>query len=279
MPPNFVLHIEELDDYARVIASMNLSVIFHFNLQILQSLELENVGWILPRGYDYRRIAYIFGLRSSLKIIRLRNCFLPHIPNLVDSNELHLIDCHYWDPPSRQWRPICQRSDSNSHSGMQIWPYLQTLTIGPLIKHIIPLSLPSLHTLELIGVSNVSTVLLFISDLSLRNLKTFIMSHERHPLLRRPAKSTIYGLEHGITTLFAKANNIRYIDGPRVLLLGILNLLHAHPPSFVDKPKGLTLREREENLEVSLTGAESAEQLNDLALNYFRVSLPCHIPL
>ncbi|CAG7846845.1 SubName: Full=Uncharacterized protein {ECO:0000313/EMBL:CCA75840.1} [Serendipita indica DSM 11827] len=154
MPPFFPEMIHLLDGDAKVIASSYLNRIFPTELHFLESLELENVGWVKPAVGDsnyYPKLPHIFkGLGSSFKMLRLYNCFLPKVPDLDKPYELHLEHCFHWNPLRHKWEPVGQKIDLFDVVELKVWTYLQTFTIGPLTANLVPFCLPSLHTLEVI---------------------------------------------------------------------------------------------------------------------------------
>ncbi|CCA75842.1 hypothetical protein PIIN_09830 [Serendipita indica DSM 11827] len=277
MPPNFVAIIDQLQGgSARELASSYLNRIFCLDQQFLESLELENIGWIST--FSYSQLPPIFRIpHRSLKTLRLYNCFTPKLLYPSNPYELQLEHCFHWNSLRRQWEPVGQINGSHDLE-MRICTDLQKLTIGPLTKYLVPLYTPSLHTLEIIAWwGHESTVLSHITNLSLENLHTLIISWPDTPFTPQiPISMQPEHIKNGTTALFTKAKRIMNIEAPRTVLISILRFLyernyHSGPPT--DTPKQLTLYEHPHKLQISLTGDESMEQLEVIALRHFFVSL------
>ncbi|CCA72887.1 hypothetical protein PIIN_06824 [Serendipita indica DSM 11827] len=302
MPPNFVTFMSHLNGNARALANSLLNTIFNLDLRFLESLELEHVGWTRSTRptFNYSQIPPIFQTRSnSLKTILLSDCFLPRLPDLGKAHEVHLEDCFQWDFQQEEWVPVGQLKHSNDIIEAEMWADLQTLTIGPLTTRIIPLCLPSLHTLELITRwDDGSTALSAISNLSLESLHRLVILDLSFPYAQLREPTNI--LKDAIAALFANAKKIQVIEAPSTVLFAILWFLFEQSSSslpFINKPTYLTLfqlqsepkadyghdknmypfstggRKRVCTLQISLTGNESAEQLNYIAIQHFGHSL------
>lgn len=285
MPSNFPEVINQLDGDAKDVACSHLNSIFPLKMLFLESLELENVGWISPTdgSFAHSQLPPIFQwFITSIKVLDLYNCHLPTLPMLDGPHRLHLEYCSHWNGSRKQWETAGQRNDSNDLIEMQVWTDLQTLTIGPLTAPIVPLYLPSLRTFEIIvwwGHEHIA--LTHISTLSLESLHTLIISwpdtrfaHLSPPL---PTSTQLDTIKNGITDLFANARVVKVIEAPRTILVSILSLLHEHASTlspFRNETRHLILYEKAHKLRISLTGDESAKQLKDIALRHFHLTLP-----
>lgn len=282
MPLGFVEIIDQLDGDARALAKLYLDKIFHLDLRFLESLELENVGWVTPTAlkFDYAQLPRIFQpFSTSLRVLCLYNCFLPKIPSLEFLYEVRLEHCFYWNLSRRQWEPVGQINASGEPKEVEGCWNLQAFTIGPLTAPITPLYLPSLRTLEIVTWwGQEATVLSHSRNLSAPNLHRLIISlpHVRFVHLTPHLPSPVQPDQtvDAITILFTNSELIKVIEAPKTVLVSILRFLYERSsPSSTDKPRDLTLCEHLQGVRIPLTGDETKKQLQDIALGYFDLSL------